>query len=101
MTAMARSRLQRILPVKRTTARAVSVVRKARCCRGPALEALEPRLVLAPVLWTGGGDGKSWQDGNNWSTHAVPGTSDDVTINVANNPTIISNGSVTIQSLVD
>jgi 6-phosphogluconolactonase (cycloisomerase 2 family) len=32
------------------------------------------------VSWTGKGDGKSWNDKDNWSNHTVPTGSDDVTI---------------------
>ncbi len=39
--------------------------------------------------WTGGGDGVSWSDKNNWSGGLVPDSSSDVTIGViAGNPTI-------------
>jgi hypothetical protein len=56
---------------------------------------------MAAVNWTGGGDGKTWQDVNNWSTHAVPGSQDDVTISAASNPTVVFNGTATIRSLDD
>ncbi|MFT3685732.1 MAG: hypothetical protein QM783_12530 [Phycisphaerales bacterium] len=33
-----------------------------------------------PVVWTGGGDGVSWNQAANWSPAAVPGSTNDVTI---------------------
>jgi|GEM_PF-1621692 hypothetical protein len=51
-------------------------------------EILERRLLLSTVNWTGAGDGVNWTDPNNWSTHSTPGTSDDVIISAAGNPTI-------------
>ena len=33
--------------------------------------------------WTGGGDGKSWNDPNNWSSDTIPGSTDTVVINAA------------------
>src|SRR4051794_37777211 len=67
----------------------------------PGLEVLEQRLMLTQDVWTGGGDGKTWQDANNWSMKVVPGSPDDVTINVTNNLTIGYNGTSSIQSIVD
>jgi hypothetical protein len=65
-----------------------------------AVEALERRLLLAAVSWTGGGDGINWTDPKNWSTNALPGAADDVTINAAGNPTIkIASGSQSAHSL--
>jgi hypothetical protein len=43
------------------------------------LEVLEDRLQPS-VNWTGGGDGTSWTDPNNWSSLALPGSGDDVFI---------------------
>src|SRR5271165_1145815 len=101
MAAMTRLRLPRMLRVREKTARAELVCRKANRRHQPAIEVLEQRLEMAQVSWTGLGDGTTWQVAKNWSSNAVPGASDDVTINVANNPTIIYNGTSTIQSLVD
>ena len=98
---MTRLRLPRMLRVREKTARAELVCRKANRRHQPAIEVLEQRLEMAQVSWTGLGDGTTWQVAKNWSSNAVPGASDDVTINVANNPTIIYNGTSTIQSLVD
>ena len=58
--------------------------------------------MLAAVSWTGLGDQINWADPNNWSTQAVPGPSDDVTISIAGNPTIqLSSGTQSINSLVN
>jgi hypothetical protein len=67
----------------------------------PALVAtLAGSVVAAPVSWTGLGDGTNWSDPANWSGGVLPGPADDVTINVAANPTILIAGvSPTIQSL--
>src|SRR5271169_6649969 len=65
------------------------------------VELLETRRMLAAVSWTGLGDQINWTDPNNWSTQAVPGPSDDVTISIAGNPTIqLSSGTQSINSLV-
>jgi hypothetical protein len=66
-----------------------------------AVEAVEPRRLLAAVAWDGGGDGVTWNDSDNWSTNTLPSAADDVTINVASNPTILLfGGGATINSLV-
>jgi hypothetical protein len=44
------------------------------------LERLEDRLVLAQILWDGGGDGVSWLDANNWTGDALPGSTDTAVI---------------------
>ena len=44
------------------------------------MEFLEQRLLMAQDVWTGAGDGKSWQDGSNWSLNAAPGASDSALI---------------------
>lgn len=51
-------------------------------------ERLESRTLLAAVSWDAGGDGINWTDPLNWSTNALPGSADDVTISIATNPTI-------------
>ena len=98
---MTRSRLPQMPRVRERTARAGLARRKANRRHQPAIEVLEQRLEMAQVSWTGLGDGTTWQAAKNWSSNAVPGASDDVSINVANNPTIIYNGTSTIHSLVD
>ncbi len=43
---------------------------------------LAASALAAPVSWTGGGDGVTWEDPANWSSDpALPGAADDVTIN--------------------
>ena len=47
------------------------------------------------------GDQINWTDPNNWSSHAVPGPADDVTINFVSNANLhISSGTQSINSLV-
>ena len=51
----------------------------------------------AVVTWTGAGDGTSWSDPLNWSTSALPGPGDNVTIGpVAGNPTIQITGTLNL-----
>jgi parallel beta-helix repeat protein len=45
-----------------------------------AFELLEGRRVLAQVHWTGAAGTFDWGTAGNWSTNAIPGGSDDVTI---------------------
>ncbi|HEX4071489.1 MAG TPA: hypothetical protein VHX68_09975, partial [Planctomycetaceae bacterium] len=66
------------------------------------IESLEDRILLSAVSWTGVGDGKSWNNAQNWNTDTVPGASDDVTINLANSQTIVYSsaaGTTAIHSL--
>jgi hypothetical protein len=44
------------------------------------------------VSWTGAGDGTTWSDPKNWSAGKVPGTSDDVLMDVSGDPTIVYHG---------
>ena len=46
---------------------------------------MEPRTLLSAVTWTGGGGDNNWDTPANWNTDSVPGSSDDVTINIAAN----------------
>ncbi|MCY2953144.1 MAG: hypothetical protein NTU53_14365, partial [Planctomycetota bacterium] len=58
-------------------------------------------MLLSSAYWDGGGDGTNWNDPLNWSGDALPGAADDVTINVAANPTIrLTSGDQSIASLV-
>ncbi|MBX3402365.1 MAG: hypothetical protein KF699_03030 [Phycisphaeraceae bacterium] len=55
------------------------------CARGLihaecAAEQLEPRILLAAVMWDGGGDGSSWSDPANWSGDRLPRPRDVVVI---------------------
>src|ERR1700734_1013092 len=51
------------------------------------LELLEARRLLT-VNWTGDGGDGLWNDPNNWSTMAVPTSTDDVVIGSAGSPTV-------------
>ncbi len=57
-----------------------------------AFQSLESRRMLAAVSWDGGAGTSNWTDANNWSTNSLPTAADDVTINVATNPTILLAG---------
>ncbi|MCG8648346.1 MAG: hypothetical protein MI861_00850, partial [Pirellulales bacterium] len=49
-------------------------------------ERLEPRQLLAAVIWDGGGDGTSWSDAGNWDVDGLdqlPSAGDDVRIDLA------------------
>ena len=64
------------------------------------LERLEDRL--APnVSWTGSAGTLNWTDKDNWSSHAVPGASDDVMISISVSGPIIITGTQSIHSLMD
>jgi hypothetical protein len=54
------------------------------------MQFLERRRLLAPIHWDGGGDGVSWHNAANWVGDMLPGTGDDVFIDVASNPTVVS-----------
>lgn len=74
----------------------------SRCSMTPApfaVEALEPRTLLAAVAWTGAGGNSLWHTPGNWSTNSVPSADDDVVIQVAANPTIIFNTATGSQSV--
>ncbi len=51
--------------------------------RQPRFETMEVRILLSAVFWTGTAGDNNWDTPSNWSTDAVPGSSDDVAINVA------------------
>ncbi len=53
----------------------------------------------ASVAWDGGGGDFSWQNRTNWSGDTLPGTDDDVTINVVGDATIVVSSNVTLRSL--
>jgi Ca2+-binding RTX toxin-like protein len=56
--------------------------------------------MLSAVSWDGGGGDYSWQNRLNWSGDQIPGTADDVSIDVVGSPTIVfSSGSSTVKSL--
>jgi hypothetical protein len=47
------------------------------------IEPLEIRWLPSTVTWTGAGGDNNWNTGVNWSTGAVPGTSDDAVISTS------------------
>ena len=72
----------------------------ARQSRAFMLELLEERLPPAVVLWDGGGDGSSWSDPSNWDSDSLPGPSDDVVIDVVENPTVrLETANVSVRSV--
>ena len=46
----------------------------------PTVEQLEGRVVPATYTWDGGGPDNHWNTALNWSSHVVPGSSDDAVI---------------------
>ena len=46
--------------------------------KGRAIKALFVTTAEGPVVWTGAGDGTSWDDAANWDIGAVPGANSDV-----------------------
>ena len=65
----------------------------------PRIEWMEPRTLLSAVTWTGGGGDNNWDTAANWSTDSVPGSTDDVTIDVAANVVHSNNVTDSINSL--
>ncbi len=62
-------------------------------------EPLEDRRLLSVIQWTGGGDGKSWQDAKNWGG-TLPGPNDWAEINSAfASQTITSSADVSVWRL--
>ncbi len=55
--------------------------------------------LLTSFSWTGGGDGKSWSDPNNWAGGAVPGAFAHVTIDVPGLTVTYAGGSTSIGSI--
>lgn len=62
-------------------------------------EQLETRTLLSAISWDGGGGDLNWNTPENWSGDVLPGSNDDVTINIPGQDATISNVSGTIQSL--
>jgi hypothetical protein len=65
----------------------------------PQIECMEPRTLLSAVTWTGGGGNNNWDTAANWSTDSVPGSGDDVTIDIAANVVHSDNVTDSINSL--
>ncbi|HEY1686274.1 MAG TPA: RHS repeat-associated core domain-containing protein [Tepidisphaeraceae bacterium] len=55
-------------------------LKRAARCVDMSLETLEARWLLSAATWVGGAGG-NWNVASNWSTDAVPGASDAVTLN--------------------
>ncbi len=72
--------------------------KRATSCR-PRVEWMEPRALLSAVAWTGGAGDNNWDTAANWSTDSVPGSADDVTINIAANVVHSNNVTDSINSL--
>ncbi len=68
---------------------------RSRSCR-PRFERMEERTLLSPVTWTGAAGNNDWDTPDNWSTDSVPGSMDDVTINI---PADITHASNTADSI--
>lgn len=73
--------------------------RRGRRNTRPASELLEPRTLLAAVMWDGGGGNLDWNNASNWSTDQLPGAGDDVTIDAPGEVTIEVSSDVAIHSL--
>ena len=63
------------------------------------VEPLEPRLMLATMLWDGGGDGTSWIDPLNWDTDEIPDGDDRAVIDLEGDYTVALSTDVTVQEL--
>ena len=72
--------------------------KRSKSCR-PRMEWMEPRTLLSAVTWTGGGGDNNWDTAANWNTDSVPGSGDDVTINIAANVVHSNNVTDSINSL--
>jgi hypothetical protein len=69
-------------------------------CRRSRLrfEQLEERVVPNAVSWNNSSSG-NWETASNWSTGSVPGSTDDVTIDIPGITVSLTNASVTVDSL--
>jgi hypothetical protein len=84
----------------RASGRSRRAARHSFSLRSLSIERLERRNMLSAVNWTGNGGDMSWSNPLNWSTDALPGAADDVTINVASPITIThASGSDTVHTL--
>ncbi len=72
---------------------------RLRRLRQPRIEVLEARRLLATVNWISPTSG-DWDVGSNWSNGQVPGTGDDVVIDVTGaRPTVTVDSAESVQSL--
>ncbi len=91
--------LMRLNPLRRSTGSHAPRVRRLSRHR-ISVEALESRLVLSTITWSGSGDGTNWNTATNWVGNKVPGSSDDAVINVASGVTIqLPAGGISVDSL--
>ena len=60
---------------------------------------MEPRTLLSAVTGTGGAGDNNWDTAANWNTDSVPGSADDVTIDIAANVVHSDDVSDSINSL--
>jgi hypothetical protein len=66
----------------------------------PQIELLEDRVVLSTIRWINSANG-NWEDASNWSGGVVPGSGDDVIIDVPGKITVRhGTGNDSIQSLI-
>jgi hypothetical protein len=81
--------------MKKLTKASPAVAQSARC----SVEPLETRLLLSTVSWIGTSSG-AWSNTNNWSSHALPQSGDDVLI-AANSTalTVTLSANTTVHSL--
>ncbi len=75
--------------------------RAARVQNASPIEALESRIALSAVAWTGEGGNSLWSNPANWSGGAVPGNSSEVVIASAlgSYAVVIDSGPVRVASL--
>ena len=59
-----------------------------------SLSAIAAALAASAATWTGGGDGASWGDPNNWGG-SIPGASEAVSITTGSSPLTINLGATT------
>jgi len=60
---------------------------------------LQPTVLAGTVNWTGADDGTSWNQPLNWDTGALPGSGDDVVIDVPGDVTVVLTATASIRSL--
>lgn len=73
--------------------RSVVSPRRQRRPVARSVNSLEPRTLLAAVMWDGGGGDFQWNNPLNWDTDMLPGAADDVTIDFgANDFTVVHSG---------
>ena len=90
----------RSAPRWRRIARKAKNDRLSRWASRPLAEQLEARMLLSQVQWTGKAGDNQWTTPGNWSDNALPGSADDVMIELSTNPTIqLSFGTQSVHSV--